>query len=261
MAAFTRLEPAQASPDRARSPLPAAFHGDVEQLVAPSPSAATLPSPSAGRGRPGPPKTRRRRTGVADGRIAGGAVREREHAVVGGHVPVHGQRVEAAPHRLLPGQRRGCSASRRSRSPPRVIVASDGAIIPEPLQMQVRVTSLPPMRTVRAASFMRVSVVMIACGGGRGSAFSERSAPASAATILCAGSLTPDHTGPRRSATAPAGDAQLLRHRLAHGLPRPPGPLGPVSALALPRYDHRPDSFRGSRSRRRGRRGLFARFA
>ena len=113
-----------------------------------------------------------------------------------------------------------------------IIVASDGAIIPEPLQMQVRVTSLPPMRTVRAASFMRVSVVMIASAAGRGSAFSEAISAGIAATILCAGSLTPI-TPVEALSTAPAGMRNCF-DTASHTVFTSSRPSGPVSALALP---------------------------
>ena len=47
-----------------------------------------------------------------------------------------------------------------------IIVASEGAIIPEPLQMAARVTSLPSICTTRDATLTRVSVVMIASAAG-----------------------------------------------------------------------------------------------
>src|SRR5467141_4467913 len=113
-----------------------------------------------------------------------------------------------------------------------IIVASEGAIIPEPLQMQVRVTSLFPMRTDRAPNLMRVSVVRIASAAGRGSAFSEAASAGTAATILWAGSRTP--IAPVEAlTTAPAPTWSSLA-TASQTVFTSSSPSGPVSALALP---------------------------
>ena len=113
-----------------------------------------------------------------------------------------------------------------------IMVASDGAIMPEPLQMQVSVTSLPPICTERAPSLMRVSVVMIASAASTASGRSEEASAGAASTILCAGSRTPI-TPVEALTTAPAGIFSA-RATASQTVFTSSSPSGPVSALALP---------------------------
>ena len=62
------------------------------------------------------------------------------------------------------------------------MVARSGAIMPDPLAMPLRVTSMPPMLAVRVAPLGKVSVVIIALAAachapGAKSAFSPGNAP------------------------------------------------------------------------------------
>ena len=113
-----------------------------------------------------------------------------------------------------------------------IMVASEGAIIPDPLLMQVSVTSLPPMATVRLASLTRVSVVMIASAAAMASGLSEAESAGIAATILCAGSRTP-MTPVDAVSTALAGIRSCLA-AASQTVLTSSSPSGPVSALALP---------------------------
>ena len=113
-----------------------------------------------------------------------------------------------------------------------IMVAREGAIMPEPLQMQVRVTSRPSICTVRRAILMRVSVVMMASAAMTASAFSEATSAGAAATILCAGIRWP-MTPVEALSTAPAGIFSSFA-TASQTVRTSSRPSGPVSALAFP---------------------------
>jgi hypothetical protein len=72
-----------------------------------------------------------------------------------------------------------------------IVVASWGAIIPEPLQRPANTTCVPASSIVRDASLRVVSVVMIASAARSGSVESSLTQRGRAATILCSGSRMP----------------------------------------------------------------------
>ena len=115
-----------------------------------------------------------------------------------------------------------------------IIVASDGAIIPDPLQMAEMVTSLPPTCSVRAAILMRVSVVMIASAACSGSGRSDSTSREAAETIFAAGRRCP-MTPVEALRTAAAGifNARPTASQTAF---TSSSPCGPVSAFALPLF-------------------------
>ena len=113
-----------------------------------------------------------------------------------------------------------------------IIVAREGAIIPEPLQMQASVTSLPSICTVRDATFTRVSVVMIASAAGIASPFKDAASDGAAATILCAGSRCPI-TPVDAETTADIGTCSAFP-TASQTVRTSSRPSGPVSALAFP---------------------------
>ena len=113
-----------------------------------------------------------------------------------------------------------------------IMVASDGAIIPEPLQRAAMTTSLPPISTERPASLMRVSVVIIASAACSGSGRRLPTSVGAAATILCAGSRWP-MTPVEAERTLCAGTSRA-RATASHTVFTSTRPSGPVSALALP---------------------------
>ncbi len=113
-----------------------------------------------------------------------------------------------------------------------IIVASEGAIIPEPLQIAEMVTSFPPIRTSRAAILMRVSVVRIASAARSGSGRSDCARRGAAATIFAAGSrwpMTPVEALSTEEAATPRARATASHTALTSC-----SPSGPVSALAFP---------------------------
>ena len=140
-----------------------------------------------------------------------------------------------------------------------IMVASEGAIIPEPLQMAEMVASLPPILTVRAAILMRVSVVMIASAACSGSARSERTRAGAAATIFGAGSRWP--MTPVEALSTADGGIPSARATASQTVFTSSRPAGPVSALALPLFTttawNPPEGRRTSASRTGAARALF----
>ena len=113
-----------------------------------------------------------------------------------------------------------------------IIVASCGAIIPEPLQIPVSVTALPSISTVRDASLRVVSVVMIASATGAGSGPSWATQRGSAATTLSAGKRMP--ITPVAALATWVRSTPSARAAAASTASVASTPAAPVIALALP---------------------------
>jgi hypothetical protein len=116
-----------------------------------------------------------------------------------------------------------------------IIVASCGAIMPEPFAIAEIVTSRPPMSSWRHASFVRVSVVRIASAAGSGTTVSDATKPGTAPITFDAGKRTPimpvDAVS-TCSAVTP-GMAFATASRIATTSATP---AGPVIAFALPLF-------------------------
>ena len=115
-----------------------------------------------------------------------------------------------------------------------IMVASEGAIIPEPLQMAEMVTSLPPTCSVRAAILIRVSVVMIASAACSGSGRSDCARRGAASTIFEAGKRCP--ITPVDALTTAAAGTERARATASQTALTSCRPSGPVSAFALPLF-------------------------
>ncbi len=113
-----------------------------------------------------------------------------------------------------------------------IIVASCGAIIPEPLAIAEIVTSRPSSAKVRWASFTIVSVVRIASAAGSGSGRSASTRRGSAAVIFPSGRRTP--MTPVEAASRESTGAPSARPSASSVSRTSAAPAGPVSALALP---------------------------
>jgi len=115
-----------------------------------------------------------------------------------------------------------------------IIVASEGAIIPEPLQIAEMVTSFRRSGPVRAAILMRVSVVRIASAAPSGSGRSDCARRGARGDDLRGRQPVADHAG-RGAEHRRSRHAQGAGHRLAHRLDVLQ-PFRPVSALAFPLF-------------------------
>ena len=115
-----------------------------------------------------------------------------------------------------------------------IIVASCGAIIPEPLQIAESVTWRRLSEIVREATFIRVSVVRIASAAASGAGVSAATRLGSAARIFSFGSRTPI-TPVEAESTVPAPPVSLSASAVASAtICTSSTPAAPVSAFALP---------------------------
>jgi hypothetical protein len=115
------------------------------------------------------------------------------------------------------------------------MVAMSGAIMPAPLAMPLRVTSMPPMVAVRVATFGKVSVVMIALAASIqavGFAFFSQAVSTPSNFVASRGSpMTPVEAMNTWEARQPAASAAISAVSLTASAPRLP-----VKALALPEF-------------------------
>ena len=192
MAAFTRLDPATLfASSMAISSLGAPFTSTSRSLVAPSPSAAmsfasslhTSVSAAAKWSSSGPGST----SGLFPASPFASA--NTTSFVLMSLSTVSALKLRSIAFWSAPASAVGPTAA--SVVTTAIIVASDGAIIPEPLQMAEMVASFPPIRTARAAILMRVSVVRMASAARSGSGRSDCASSGAAATIFAAGRRWP----------------------------------------------------------------------
>ena len=113
-----------------------------------------------------------------------------------------------------------------------IIVASCGAIIPEPFAIADSVTVRPPSSSTRLASLRHVSVVMIASAAVSGSGPSAPTSLGTAATSLATGNLTP--MMPVDADTIALAGMPSACATAACTAVTASSPRGPVSAFALP---------------------------